>query len=163
MHKRELSWTNGRCRRSELIRAERRKVPSGESGTSEGLRRHTREKMFQVQWHYIDKQPTVSRDLVTRSLPLLTVNPLSQSHTKTHTSVAQRTRETGFTRQFQVLLQYQLWFMQHSCVKQCLSHPTLWHIRCDVQFNVNSDAMHTGIPTPAYGEKKHTWPSDNCW
>lgn len=78
---------------------------SGESGTSECLRRQEREKMFQVQLQYIDNQPTVSRDQLTRSLSLLI--PIA-IRTQTHTSVAQRTRGTGCTWQFQGLLEYQL-------------------------------------------------------
>lgn len=77
---------------------------SGESGTSKGLRRQEREKkMSQVQLEYIDKQPTVSRDQLTRSPSLLT--PIA-IHTQTHTSVTQSTRGTGCTWQFQGLLEY---------------------------------------------------------
>lgn len=81
VYKRELRWTNGRCKRSDLIRAERRKVLSGESGTSEGLRRQEREKMFQVELQYTDKQPTVSRNQLTRSPSLKTPWPFTHKHT----------------------------------------------------------------------------------
>lgn len=107
---------------TNFIRAERRKVLSGESGASEGLRRQERErKMFQVQLHNINKQLNVSKDQLTRSLSLLTS---MAEHTQTHTSVAQRTRGTSCAWQFKGLLECGLWFMHHSCVnKQCLLLP----------------------------------------
>lgn len=165
VYKREHRQRNGRRKMTNFIRAERRKVLSGESGASEGLRRQERErKMFQVQLHNINKQ---LKDQLTRSLSLLTS---MAEHTQTHTSVAQRTRGTSCAWQFKGLLECGLWFMHHSCVnKQCLLLPcpappyNIYAVTCNL--------MQTRMRcTPAFPhqhmkkkKKKHTWLSDNCW
>lgn len=103
VYKREHRQRNGRRKMTNFIRAERRQVLSGESGASEGLRRQERERtMFQVQLHNINKQLNVSKDQLTRNLPLLTS---MAEHTQTHTSVAQRTRGTSCAWQFKGLLE----------------------------------------------------------